>query len=608
MTDSVAIAAAIDQAEEVTKAAKEFAPPLQRLLVEAAHPDRTVARLRDILAATGQFYDRGVPVRLAVDQMHGGVVVQVVTPDVLKLLAHAACQPYRVKSKNDGSIEEVDIPLGRPYASMYLEWRGEWRLPLLNGIASAPVLRDDGTIGCDPGYDKASGLWLENIPPLGQLVPDRPTRLDATNALQLVRERFKSFCFADAATRSGTAGSPDVVDINQRPGRDESAFLTALMTAICRASLDLAPAVLLRAAPMSGAGAGKGLLARCISLIAFGRDPQAVTAGPTLEELDKRIAASLMAGDPILFLDNLNGTALKSSLLASAITERPSCVRPLGSSAMVKLNSTALIILTGNGLTVSEDLARRFITVELDPRTENPEARHFSGDIHFEVASRRNELLAAALTIWRWGRHNPDIGRGLPLGSFEKWARWVRDPLLALGCVDPVQRIAEAKQVDVRRQAVAEIYAAWWEHHGSRPVRAAGLHADVVAVLDPQGRGRQYIAGQLGQLASPGTWMSGFRLTRQPAPGKWDPATYALQKTAEGENHRNHKDHGAAEAEAPTSPPEGELASAAASHPEQSAARASGAATPMPPMIPMVSGPNRETRPDDEAAQWETSF
>ena len=199
---------------------------------------------------------------------------------------------------------------------------------------------------------------------------------------------------------------------------------------------------------MSGAGAGKGLLARCICIIAFGRDPHAVTSGATPEELEKRIAAELIEGSPALFLDNLNNTAFKSDLLASAITERPARVRPLGKSQMVPLNASAFVILTGNGLTVSEDLARRFIMVEFDPRTEDPEARPFKTDIRAEVRERRTELLAALLTIWRWGRIVSDIEPGRALGSFEQWCRWVRDPLLALGCQDPVERVSEAKARD----------------------------------------------------------------------------------------------------------------------------------------------------------------
>jgi hypothetical protein len=79
---------------------------------------------------------------------------------------------------------------------------------------------------------------------------------------------------------------------------------------------------------------------------------------------------------------------------------------------MVPLNARAFVILTGK-LSVSEDLARRFITIEFDPRTENPEARPFTTDIRAEVAARRSELLAALLTIWRWGRLATDMGRAV---------------------------------------------------------------------------------------------------------------------------------------------------------------------------------------------------
>jgi hypothetical protein len=197
-------------------------------------------------------------------------------------------------------------------------------------------------------------MWCENLPDLDGLVPERPTRKDAATALLLIRETFKTFCFADAETIEDVVAGVPVVEVTKPPGRDESSFLAALLTAVCRPSLDFAPGVLLRAAAMSGACAGKGLLARCISIIAFGREPHAVTGGSNAEELEKRIAAELIEGSPTLFLDNLNNTALKSDLLASVITEKPARVRLLGRSQMVPLNASAFVVLTGNGLSVSE--------------------------------------------------------------------------------------------------------------------------------------------------------------------------------------------------------------------------------------------------------------
>jgi hypothetical protein len=398
------IAAAIGAAEEVLDAPTTV-PVRQkpRLLIEETSPDHTVAALIDILAAAGRLHDRGAPVRLVFDATQRGILAQGMTPDSLVMMAHPVCRPYVRKVRPGGTAYEVNARLPRPFATMYLALRGEWRLPPLNGIACAPLLHEDGVIASGEGYDASSGMWCENVPDLVGLVPEQPTKEDAESALRQIRETFKTFCFADAVTIGSAGDRVAVVDTSTLPGQDESAFLVGLLTAVCRPSLHLAPGFLFRAAPISGAGAGKGLLARCTCLIAYGREPHAVTAGGTTEELEKRIAAELIEGGPVLFLDNLNNTAFRSNLLASVITERPARIRVLGRSQMLPLNSSAFVILTGNGLSVSEDLARRFIAVEFDARIDDPEARSFSIDIRKDVLKRRRELLAAVLTIWRWG-------------------------------------------------------------------------------------------------------------------------------------------------------------------------------------------------------------
>ena len=146
---------------------------------------------------------------------------------------------------------------------------------------------------------------------------------------------------------------------------------------------------------------------------------------------------------------------------------------------------------------------------------------------------RRSELLAALLTIWRWGRIATEIEAGLPLGSFAQWCRWVRDPLRALGCQDPAESVGEAKERDGRRQAVADLFMVWWENHRDEPVAVRQLHYDVKHAADPHGRGRQHLASHLEKLA--GTRMAGFMLTRQAPAGKWGAATYALKITGKGQ-------------------------------------------------------------------------
>jgi len=175
------IAAVINDAEEIQESVVDTAPSDKpRLLVENCDPDRTVSALRDIVSHAGVLYDRGVPVRLAIDQIQGGTVAQVMTPDALVLMVHTVCRPYVLKEK-DGATVEVDARLSRTFAVMYLDWRGEWRLPPLNGIASAPMLEEDGTIQSAQGYDRASRMWRENVPDLTGLIPEQPTMDDAAD-------------------------------------------------------------------------------------------------------------------------------------------------------------------------------------------------------------------------------------------------------------------------------------------------------------------------------------------------------------------------------------------------------------------------------------------
>ena len=157
------------------------------------------------------------------------------------------------------------------------------------------------------------------------------------------------------------------------------------------------------------------------------------------------------------------------------------------------------------------------------------------------MKGRRRELLAALLTIWRWGRLDTGLSRGRPLGSFEQWGEWVRDPLLTLGCQDPAERISEAKERDGRRQVITDLFKIWWQRHESRPVPIRELHDDVRQAVDPQGRGRQFLASSLERLV--GTRMAGFVLTRQAPVGTWGVATYALERTGVEDGHRGHGGH-----------------------------------------------------------------
>ena len=154
-----AIAKTIDGAEEIPDPVSPEVPSEKpRLLVENCSPDQTVAALRNIFADTGCLYDRGVPVRLAFNQIQRGMVAQAMTPDLLVLRVHEVCRPYALKTK-DGTVTEVDARLPRSFAVMYLDWRGEWQLATAErnrviADVSTPTVRSTAGEGYVP-----SGMW-----------------------------------------------------------------------------------------------------------------------------------------------------------------------------------------------------------------------------------------------------------------------------------------------------------------------------------------------------------------------------------------------------------------------------------------------------------------
>lgn len=494
------------------------------LLVDETNLPATAFALRDQLAASKYLFVRGIPITLSPRSPTGVPAVTPLSRSRVLIEAHKVCRPVMRSKKNE--IKPVKLPYA--VADMYLALYNEWGLPPLAGISTSPLLEFDGTVRDSEGYAPDRQLWCSNIPALS--LQRRPTDGDADAALRKLRHSFRTFPFADAVRKSDGSPTVEVVDLDQPPALDESAFLMALLTATCRSSLTLAPGLVLRAPLISGAGTGKGLLVRAISAIAFGINSEPFTAGENRNELDKRLVATLVRAVPVVFLDNFNGRMLKSDLLAQVLTEGPVVIsRQLGATCMLPLRSNAFIAVTGNGVTIAEDLARRFIVCELDAHCEDPEQRDFPEGFLADILHRRSELLTAALTIWRWGRQNTaKLKAGRPFGSFEQWAAWVRDPLLSLGVRDPVERINAIKASDPDRRKIAEFFDTWLTHHGEGPVAAADLAEPVRKIIDPQGHGRQFVAAELARLAN--TRLGGFVLTQQKPSGKCGRATYAVQR------------------------------------------------------------------------------
>ena len=460
-------------------ALQETAKP--ELIISESDPTATATELAALFAAREDFLFNGhAPVRVATETDNLPRALKV-TNEAVRVYAHRLCRPVKI-IKAKGETATVPVALSRDIAQIYLNGlEGVWGLKNFHGITTSPILKNDGSIRVATGYDRETGLWCHNIPDL--VIPEQPTATEARAALLRLREFFQTFPYADGARTLNPEYGVETTDFRKPMGLDESTFLVALLTAVCRQSLELAPAYLVRAPRFSGAGTGKGLAVKAACIVGSGVRPAAFTSGHNDEEFDKRLTAALIEARPAVFLDNFNAKELRSDILASVLTESPAMVRPMGQTKTVPLHTRTFIGITGNAVEIAEDMARRIINSDFDAHMEDPEQRKFRPGFPNDVFANRDLLLSDCLTIWLWGRRN-ELPSGKALGGYETWAEWCRDPLLALGCRDPVDRIAEIKAADPRRRALVAVFETWREKHANATLKAKDLDPMVIELID----------------------------------------------------------------------------------------------------------------------------
>ncbi|OAT82234.1 CHC2 zinc finger domain-containing protein [Desulfotomaculum copahuensis] len=285
-------------------------------------------------------------------------------------------------------------------------------LPLLRGIVQAPVMRWDGSLCANPGYDEVTSLYYApeqgfSLPD----IPDKPTPGNVKESLSKLVDVVRDFPF------DGEASQANVI--------------AAIMTPVLR-DLILGPVpMLLIDKPLQGTGAS--LLSDVLSIIATGGSSHITTApeGREREEEWRKRATSMLAeGRPIVVIDNIEDV-FKSATLCALLTSTNWTDRILGRNEQINLQHRTCWIATGNNVRLAGDLPRRCYKVRLDANMARPWQRKQDEFKHPHLVKYVNEnrgsLLAAIYTIARAWIHagRPEPVNAPPMGSFEDWRRVV---------------------------------------------------------------------------------------------------------------------------------------------------------------------------------------
>jgi putative DNA primase/helicase len=346
----------------------------------------------------------------------------------------AIFQRYNIRKKD---WADVDPP--EKLVRVVLARDGRWSFPRVAGIITTPTLRADGSLLDQGGYDLQTELFLWPSVALPAMKAS-PTREDALEALMTLKELFGEFTFARTS-----------------PPIDLSVAVSSLIATLLRGSLPTAPITLVRA---STPGTGKSYLVDVISIVATGRLCPVITSGKSIEEVEKRIGSILLAGSPIVSLDNITHD-LGGELLCQ-MTERPIVrVRILGRSEMPDCECHTMVFATGNNIGFAGDMVRRGLTIDLEALDERPELRRYQHDALAVAGANRGLYIAAALTVAR-----AYLAAGCPyvvdpFGSYAQWSRSCRAPLVWLGEPDPCDSIEEIRAEDPELMSIRELFSLW---------------------------------------------------------------------------------------------------------------------------------------------------
>ncbi|MGH7886665.1 MAG: hypothetical protein ACREPG_02285, partial [Candidatus Binatia bacterium] len=162
------------------------------------------------------------------------------------------------------------------------------------------------------GYDQTSGAFYLAPAPLDfEPIPEKPSREEADAAVADLSVLIREF--------------PFVSDV------DRSAALSQLLTPMLRTLMDVAPA---HAIIATEAGSGKSFLTDIGSMMLNGEKAGVLLASDDFAETEKALVGSMLAGIPLICLDNCKGS-LASNVLAQCI-ERPVMeLRMLGESRLL---------------------------------------------------------------------------------------------------------------------------------------------------------------------------------------------------------------------------------------------------------------------------------
>lgn len=332
---------------------------------------------------------------------NGSMHIEPMTIEALKNKMTMAAGYRRSAGK---SSTKVTPPTELAAAILALDsWPG---IQEIKRVIETPTIRPDGSILSAPGYDEATQLYLDPIVSLDHIdIPERPTVDHAkASAKYILEEIFSDFPFENEASKANV--------------------LALMLSVIVRPMITGNVPMTIIDKPQAGTGAS--LITDIIATVTTGKPASMWGMPETEDEWRKSITGALMAGSPIIVIDNIVGK-LRSSSLTRALTSQIWRDRVLGKNSMIDLPQEAVWIATGNNIQIGGDIARRSVWIRLDAACARPWTR--SGFRHEDILAwikENHDVIIAYLIVMAraWIVAGKPPGKAT-LGGFSDWAKTI---------------------------------------------------------------------------------------------------------------------------------------------------------------------------------------
>ncbi|MFI5640312.1 bifunctional DNA primase/polymerase [Streptomyces goshikiensis] len=379
---------------------------------------------------------------------------------------------YTTSTDGDGNKTKKRTQPHQPTLQQVLagaSWPG---VPPLFGITRVPVLRADGTILNEAGYDRASGVYFDPRHDFSNVALDpTPDQMQAARTF-LLDELLADFPFSSQADRA------NYVALQATP---------PLRRFISGNVIEPTPLGLINA---HTAGTGKTLLADLIRETYGGAKTDFVDDENEL----RKIVTSLLRDKvgSVCLLDNVgSGHQVRSATLSALLTSSVWTGRVLGQSQTVALVNDQLWMATGNNVRLGGDNASRTLMVNVDAGIERPELRGGfripNLDTWIKSSANQAKIVRAMLVLGRaW------VMGGAPtidtrMRGYSTWASAMAGFLdfhEIPGFLGNADKVAEA---DTERQSWGAFLATWHEKFGEKPMGVKDLMHTNLSVGDGWG-------------------------------------------------------------------------------------------------------------------------